>query len=193
MLLVREIMTPSVVTLSPTQTLREAVETLVTCRIGGAPVIEGTRIVGVLSAPDVLEFESESHSPGEHHDESEDAVDPAFVAAPEWDAELDAIPSYFTDWWPNQGPDAAERIATEGAAQWDLLADHTVGEAMSRTICVLDGAMEVSHAAQRMLAADVQRALVVEERSLVGIVTTSDILRAVAERRLTVRHFVFEK
>jgi predicted transcriptional regulator len=52
--------------------------------------------------------------------------------------------------------------------------------------------MEVSNA-QRMLTAGVQRALVTDEGSLVGILTTTDILRAVAERKLTVRQFVFEK
>ena len=39
--------------------------------------------------------------------------------------------------------------------------------------------MEVSNAAQRMLAAGVQRALVTEDGALVGILTTTDILRAV--------------
>jgi predicted transcriptional regulator len=68
-----------------------------------------------------------------------------------------------------------------------------VGEAMTRTVCTVDATMEVSNAAQRMLAAGAQRALVTDEGALIGILTTTDILRAVAERRLTVRQFVFEK
>lgn len=196
MLPVREIMTPSVVSLSPDQTLREAVETLVTCRIGGAPVVEGEKVIGVLSAPDILEFESVTPAPdgfrqddeGEAPEERDDEE-----SVTEWQEGDTLGSSYFTGWWPNEGPDVAERIASSRGPQWDLLADHTVSEAMSRTICTVEANLEVSNAAQRMLAAGVQRALVTDGEALVGILTTTDILRAVAEHRLTVRQHVFEK
>lgn len=191
MLKVREIMTPSVVSLAADQTLREAVEILVSCRIGGAPVLEGDRVVGVLSAADILEFESITPPPeGEREADLEEDEAPEIE---EWQ-EGDTLSSrYFTDWWPNEGPDVAERIASTHGPQWDMLADHAVSDAMSRTVCTVEANLEVSNAAQRMLSAGVQRALVTEEGSLVGILTTTDILRAVAERRLTVRQYVFEK
>lgn len=192
MLRVRDIMTPSVVTLSPHQSLRDAVETLVTCHIGGAPVVEGGRVVGVLSAPDILEFESVTGPHGERPEElPEPDVTELSIPTPEGDDEL--VSTYFTDMWPNDGPDVVARIAATRGPQWDLLADHSVGEAMSPAICFVTATTEVSNAAQRMLADGVQRALVTEEEGVVGIVTTTDILRAVAERRLTVRQFVFEK
>lgn len=192
MLKVRDIMTPSVVTLEPDQTLRDAVEVLVSCRIGGAPVVEGDRVVGVLSATDILEFESVTPAP-ESRREADEAREDDDAEVEEWTEGDPLSSSYFTDWWPNEGPDVAERMSSSQGPQWDLLADHSVGEAMSRTVCTVDAGMEVSHAAQRMLAAGAQRALVTEDGALAGIVTTTDIVRAVAERRLMVRQFVFEK
>ncbi|HEX4933898.1 MAG TPA: CBS domain-containing protein [Gemmatimonadaceae bacterium] len=192
MLRVREIMTPSVVSFSADQTLRDAVEVLVSCRIGGAPVLDGDKVVGVLSATDIIEFESVTPPPdAEAEPEPDEDVDEEELQ--EWQ-EGDALSSsYFTDWWPSEGPDVAERIASSKGPTWDLLSDHSVAEAMSRTVCTVEASMEVSNAAQRMLAAGAQRALVTDEGSLVGILTTTDILRAVAERRLTVRQYVFEK
>lgn len=193
MLKVRDIMTPSVVTFEPDQTLRDAVEVLVSCRIGGAPVVEGDTVVGVLSANDILEFESVTPAPESNHEVEDEEGEEERMSAEEWTEGDELSSSYFTDWWPNEGPDVAERMSSSRGPQWDLLADHSVGEAMSRTVCTVDANMEVSNAAQRMLAAGAQRALVTEAGALAGIVTTTDILRAVAERRLMVRQFVFDK
>ncbi len=193
MLRVRDIMTPSVVTFEADQTLRDAVEILVSCRIGGAPVVEGDKVIGVLSATDILEFESVTPAPESSREEEEEEVESEDVRAEEWTEGEELSSTYFTDWWPNEGPDVAERMSSSQGPQWDFLADHSVGEAMTRTVCTMDGSTEVSSAAQRMLAAGAMRALVTDEGALVGIVTTTDIVRAVAERRLTVRQFVFEK
>lgn len=192
MLRVRDIMTPSVVTLSPHQSIRDAIETLVACHIGGAPVVDGGKVVGVLSAPDILEFESVTGPHGERPDE---LPEPEVSELPDMESSGDdeLASTYFTDMWPNEGPDVVGRIGATRGPQWDLLADHSVGEVMSTAICFVAAADEVSNAAQRMLADGVQRALVTEQESVVGIVTTTDILRAVAERRLTVRQFVFDK
>jgi CBS domain-containing protein len=189
MLRVRDIMTPHVVTLTPDATLREAIDTLVTCRIGGAPVMEGEQVVGILSAPDILEFES---------------ITPIAAAVSEWheaveseevepdDEEPESASVYFTDHWFDNGASVAERFESTSGPEWDFLNDHLVVEAMARSVCVLPQALEVSAAAQRMLAAGVQRAIVVDGGKLAGILTATDVLRAVAERRLSTRQFVFE-
>lgn len=192
MLKVRDIMTPGVVSVAAEQTLRDAVDVLVECRIGGAPVVSGDKIVGVLSAADIIEFESVNPVEGRDEAQDEDS-DADIVGSREWSEGDDLSSSFFTDWWPSDGPDVAERIASSENITWDFLADHTVSEAMTRTVCTVDVNMEVSNAAQRMLAAGVQRALVTDDAVLAGILTTSDILRAVAERKLTVRQFVFDK
>ncbi|MBL8983094.1 MAG: CBS domain-containing protein [Gemmatimonadetes bacterium] len=183
MLRVKDVMTPNVVTLAPEQSLRQAIDTLVTCRIQGAPVVDNGRVVGVLSAPDILEFESTVGS--EPEDEAEDDVE-------EWSEGDEWSSSYFTDLWTGREEDVVERVATEGRAM-GFLDSHTVGEAMSRTVCTLPAELEVSNAAQRLLAAGVQRAIVTDDTGFVGILSATDILRAVAEHRLTVRQMVFVK
>lgn len=187
MLKVREIMTPHVVVLAPDQSLREAVDTLVSCGIQGAPVVEGEKIVGVLSSRDIIEFEAANPvEPNEPESQEDEDLDTPV----EWEEGEEWSTSYFTDLWTQRNADVAERIAAESGPT-DMLADHQVSEAMSRTICTLSGDLEVSLAAQRMLAAGVQRALVTEGEAFIGILSTTDIMRAVAERRLTVRQFVF--
>lgn len=183
MLRVREIMTPNVVTLAPEQTLRMAIDTLVTCRIQGAPVVEDGQVVGVLSAPDILEFESVR---GTEPEEGE------VEAVEEWQEGEEWSSSYFTDLWTGRDEDVVERVATEGRAL-GFLDSHSVADAMSRTVCTLPADLEVSNAAQRLLAAGVQRAIVTDGSAFVGILSATDILRAVAEHRLTVRQMVFVK
>lgn len=191
MLRVREIMTPDVVTLAPDQSLREAINTLVTCRIQGAPVVAGDKVVGVLSASDILEFESLTPIEEEEVEEEEDE-DEVAAEAEEWGDGDEWTSSYYTDLWTSRGPDVAERMQAPGKA-WDMLAEHPVSEAMSRAVLTVPANLEVTAAAQRLLAAGVQRALVLDEGGLVGILSTTDIMRAVAEHRLTVRQMVFER
>ncbi len=55
MLKVAEVMSESVLTLSPTSTLGEATVTLATLGVSGAPVIEADRLVGVFSKSDIID------------------------------------------------------------------------------------------------------------------------------------------
>ncbi|MBK8249775.1 MAG: CBS domain-containing protein [Gemmatimonadetes bacterium] len=183
MLRVKDIMTPNVVTLTPEQSLRQAIDTLVTCRIQGAPVVDNGRVVGVLSAPDLLEFESVAGNEPEETDEGD---------VEEWQEGDEWSSSYFTDLWTGRDEDVVERVATQGRAM-SFLDSHTVGEAMARTVCTLPADLEVSNAAQRLLAAGVQRAIVTDDTGFIGILSATDILRAVAEHRLTVKQMVFVK
>ena len=184
MLRVKDIMTPNVVTLAPDQSLRLAIDTLVTCRIQGAPVVDNGRVVGVLSAPDLLEFESLRGNEPEEEEDEEDVEE--WQEGDEWQS------TYFTDLWTGRDEDVVDRVATEGRAL-GFLDTHTVADAMSRTVCTLPADLEVSNAAQRLLAAGVQRAIVTDDSGFVGILSATDILRAVAEHRLTVRQMVFVK
>jgi CBS domain-containing protein len=68
-----------------------------------------------------------------------------------------------------------------------MLAEHTVDEAMSRAVLAVQPNSTVQSAADYMKASGAHRVLVVDEGRLVGIVTTMDITRAVAEYRLTER------
>lgn len=53
----RDLMTTEVLTLSPDDSLRRAVEVLSTHKISGAPVVAGEQVVGVLSVTDIIAFQ----------------------------------------------------------------------------------------------------------------------------------------
>jgi CBS domain-containing protein len=76
--------------------------------------------------------------------------------------------------------------------EWDQLAEHTVEEAMSHAVCAVAANAEVGAAADAILAARTHRALVLDGDDLVGIVSATDIIRAVAERKLQPRRYVFD-
>jgi hypothetical protein len=49
-------MTPEVITVDPENTLREVIDILSASSVGGAPVVSGGKVVGVISKSDVLDF-----------------------------------------------------------------------------------------------------------------------------------------
>jgi CBS domain-containing protein len=51
---IRDVMTETVVTVTPDTTLKEAATLMLEHRISGLPVVDGTRVLGVLSETDVL-------------------------------------------------------------------------------------------------------------------------------------------
>lgn len=55
MVKVAEVMSESVLTLSPSSTLGEATQTLATLGVSGAPVVDGERLVGVFSKSDIVD------------------------------------------------------------------------------------------------------------------------------------------
>lgn len=52
---VKELMSQSVLTLSPESTLEEAAQTLANLGVSGAPVVEGDKLVGVFSKSDIVD------------------------------------------------------------------------------------------------------------------------------------------
>ncbi|MBV9880683.1 MAG: CBS domain-containing protein [Gemmatirosa sp.] len=185
MLRIREIMTRDVLTVSPSTSLQEAAALFAERHVGGAPVVAGGHVVGVVSMSDVLAFAA---SPPDGHS----AMDPDDDDAPpdEGDANEPSA-RYFTDLWDAAGGEVTERIADVARPSWDLLAAHTVEEVMSRSVLALSSDTSVLLAAATMQAADVHRLLVIDGSVLRGIVTTVDVVRAVAEGRLVRRTFVF--
>ena len=190
MLRLRDIMTADVVTISPQTTLRDAAELFAARHVGGAPVVEGAAVVGVLSASDILAFVASTPGVPREGEEPD-----------EWDewgedtrSETEDEPSahFFTELWADAGADVTERMATPASAEWDVLAEHTAAEAMTRRVFALPPTADVSAAAERMRAADVHRVLVMEGGALLGIVTTMDLARAVADHRIVRRTYVFD-
>lgn len=181
----RDIMSTDLVTLTPEARLREAIEVLRGSGITGAPVVAGDRVVGVLSANDVLESEVDTPPvPSER---------PAQV---EWGglededeslkAEAGEVPpaAFFIGMWSDAGGDVLERFEDVEGPEWDVLEDVTVGEAMTPTVYSRGPDTPLPEAAAFMLETGVHRILVMEGDRLLGIVSTTDIVRAVAEGRV---------
>lgn len=85
-----------------------------------------------------------------------------------------------------------EPAEVRAESEQGIIDDHTVEEAMTRgPLHTLTPDMPADRAAEVMRHEQVHRLPVLEGDRLVGIVSTVDFVRAVAERRLTHRTFVF--
>lgn len=190
MLRLADIMSTEVVTVSPDLPVRDAMDLLVAEHISGAPVVSGQRVVGVITAADLLEFAA------------------GLPAAPplrepttemgEWEDDTEAVDTgnepgatYFTEMWDDAGADAVERTASPSTPEWNVLEEHTVSEAMTTALWMLPPETDVPRAAEYMEKHGIHRVLVMDDEKLLGIVTTSDISEAVAGHKLTERRFVF--
>ncbi len=185
MLRVRDIMTTNVIVLSPQTSLLSAVQLFADSQVTGAPVVEGSKVVGVLSVSDLMEFTGSSAEPevrtgegiepmrwtdGVSREDVEREDEPAAALTSDF---FGATSTAFIDAVPDS---SGEGIVT--------LAGHEVGELMSRKIWAVGPGDYVADAAKMMQRATIHRVLVMENERLVGIVTTTDIARAVADGRL---------
>lgn len=182
---VAELMTRDVITVDPETTLREVASLLASEHIGGVPVVSGQEILGVVSAVDLLEFDADA--PGSPTERAE--VEARVGETPEdleWEVEEGTEPAatYFTELWADAGADLVERFEQIDSPEWNVLDEHVVSEVMTRSVFAVSPDTPVREAAGRMLEADVHRALVVEDGRLAGMLTSLDILRAVAEHGL---------
>ncbi|HZE07802.1 MAG TPA: CBS domain-containing protein [Gemmatimonadaceae bacterium] len=146
MLRVADIMTTDIASADPDMNLREAIAILADNHVGGAPVIQRGKVVGVFSASDLL--------------------------------------AYITD--SNDGP-PSESLRHRRTS----LEDVTVAELMTRELKSLASNCTVEQAADFMRRNQIHRALVMDEGKLVGIVTTTDVVKAVAQHRLHTNTYVF--
>ena len=200
MLRLRDIMTTDVITVDPNVSIREAMDLFTSRRISGAPVVAGGEVIGVVSATDLLQFAAAL--PG---------VPTEREAAPEWlgditgdeddqstlpEAGVEDDPSalYFTQLWDDAGATVSERIVSQTGAEWNSLEEHTVSEAMTRApVCALTPDTLVTVAADYMRRARIHRVLVMKEKELLGLVSSTDITAAVADGKLTARTYLFDR
>lgn len=176
---VSEIMTRDVVRLHPGATLREAVEVFRSEDVSGAPVTQNDQVLGVVSVTDILEFQA-TH-PGVPVARPEEA-EPEPLEGPETWGEGEEQPSaYFVDYWSDVGAELTARFQETDGPEWDILENHQVSEVMTRTVVGVSPDATVREAARKMLDVEVQRLLVIEDGVLQGILTATDVVRAVAE------------
>lgn len=180
---IEQIMSTELVTVSPELTLQEVARVFAESGISGAPVVSGRELVGVISTTDLVEFETTNPGAPRHHENRA-----------EW-GEIQTLPGlgdsgdpepnvYFTEMWEDAGADVLERFEND-SPEWNRMAEATVGSVMTTTVVSLPPESSVQEAARIMLLAAVHRILVVDdEGDLVGLVSASDIVRAVSERGL---------
>jgi CBS domain-containing protein len=198
MLRIRDIMTTDLITLDPNHTIREAMDVFVAKRISGAPVVAGDEVVGVISAMDLVQFAASLPGvPTERELTSDLLEDPNDDEAERRvlsDRSDDPSGVFFTELWDDSGVPVVERMAGPTTAEWNSLEEHTVSEAMTRApVHALTPDTLVTAAAEYMQRAQIHRVLVMTGRTLIGVVTTSDVTQAVAEGKLTTHTYVFDR
>lgn len=193
MLRVRDIMSTDVVTIEPQATVRDAMELLARRHVSGAPVVSGDVLVGVVSANDLMTFAAAL--PGvpterDTHDDWAEWGEPSI--ADEVESETEAPSAYFSDLWEDAGADVSERFADVSTPEWNALEEHDVSEVMTRApFATLGPDATAQEAAELMRANAIHRVLVTDGDRLVGVVSSLDIARAAAERKLQTRTYVF--
>lgn len=181
MLRVRDVMTADPVTIGPDASLRDAVELLTRHAVSGVPVVRGRRVLGTLSARDIVAFEALTPGVPRERDDEDVWVEPEPIILDDTDTPTSA---FFADLWEDAGADVAERFRATDSPEWDVLAEHTVDEAMSPGVFAVQLTTSVEAAAEFMKMTGTHRVMVIHGNQLVGIVTTMDITRAVAEQRI---------
>ncbi|NLX48728.1 MAG: CBS domain-containing protein [Methanospirillum sp.] len=154
---VSEIMSPDPVTIQAQATVRDAARIMRENRIGGLPVLDGTRLVGMVTDSDLLALLS-TRPP------SEDLWLPSPL-------EIIEVPiREFINWEKTK------------AALTDI-GTMAVSEVMSEPPISIGGDLEIADAAALMLREGIVRLPVMRGAELVGIVTRSDIVQGLAAGR----------
>jgi len=170
---VRDIMRTDIVSVTPETTVRELVRSLAERRIGGVPVLnERGELVGIVTTTDLVRLAA-------------DAAEVPLaglldqVTPPSIRDEADGLLSFLSSdaWGDAESLAPVERIGTEGGMEYE---EYRVADIMRPAQCTVAPDEPLNALARRLLESHVHRAPVIEQGRLVGIVTTFDILRAVA-------------
>ncbi len=165
---VRDIMVHPVRTVDPRTSVCELVQLLAREQISGVPVLDGSRkLLGVVSASDVIRLMA-----SEHEVPSGDPLwDP--VAWDEDTAEDDLLHELMTE---REGGGEGGSPPQGGAGS--VLDATTVGDIMTPATFTISPDATVRELAAFLTGGRIHRCLVVERGRLVGIVTSSDVVRA---------------
>ena len=154
--IIADVMTRDVATLSPEMTLKEMDRIFVERQVSGAPVVEGERLVGIVSQADVVRL---------LYDEQKKAQQ---------------VSDFYTSPFPIP-ISALDQLAKDSRKIADHLTKRTVGEVMIPHPLTVSPSDDVESVARLMIKEKIHRVLVTEEERLVGIVSSLDIVRLVAE------------
>lgn len=152
-MLIKDVMTPDPVTIQTDANVSEAASILRKKRIGGIPVMEGERLVGIVTETDLLSL----LDVGELSDD-------LWLPSP---LEIIEIPiREFVNW------EKTKKALTD-------ISESPVSDIMSTDVIYIDEDAEIEEAAKLMLSEGIARLPVVRDDRLVGIVTRQDIVRGI--------------
>ncbi len=163
---VRDVMTTELKTVEPHMSLADLERELTEAGISGAPVVEQGRLCGVVTRSDIVRQISVGRV------QAETALD------------------YYRDFTGIGGPAPGDELPGEAEREArgvaERLRDERVRDAMIDHVISVAPDADIAEAARQMVAHSVHRVLVVEQGRLVGLVSTLDLVRILAERRLVV-------
>ena len=138
----------------------------------------GRRLVGVVTTSDILSFQASTPViPAGGSEPNEWELEPT----EEWQEGDEAPAAFFSDSLADAGADVVERFEETDGPEWDLLAEHTVAEAMTRKVLTVQPDTELVAAARLMGRHQVHRLLVLEGRRTARSAGSMDVVRAVGQ------------
>ena len=156
-------------------------------------MVSGAHVVGVVSAADLLDLAASARGLPRPIDEASPAEMNDGSSDDEIGREDAPATSYFAELWSTASDAVTERVNNPESIGTDLLDEHTVDEIMSRPLVALSPNDDVLSAAEVMRRQSIHRVIVVQNGTLVGIVSALDIVRAVADHKLVTRTYVFDR
>lgn len=159
---VRDVMSTDIVTVAPDMTVVGLARMLRKEDLSGAPVVEGDRVVGVVSDSDILRLAVEEGA-------LEELVDDTGGSESE---------GYF-----RSSPGVLGRLGRflPTGVPGTRLEAHSVRDIMTSATFSVRPEATLSEAARFLAGASIERALVFDDGRLVGVVTTFEVLKGLTE------------
>jgi CBS domain-containing protein len=177
-MMVKDIMHRDVVTAAPEVTVRELAFLLSDEGISGVPVVSPSgEVLGVVSSTDVVRTAAHS-SEVEVGGGRWVAIPPPEGTVDPEDEVLDSFSDYFL---PEDSPTFGAEWAPEAESTLDTL---TVSDIMTPVTFSVNPDTSLKDLADFLVRGRIHRALVLEDGRLAGIVTSMDVLRALAEGKI---------
>ncbi|MBP2134305.1 CBS domain-containing protein [Methanomicrobium sp. W14] len=153
-MLIKDVMTPDPVTVKADSKVREAAGILRKYRIGGLPVMDGERVVGIVTETDILSLL-----------ETGDLSDDLWLPSP---LEIIEVPiREFVNW------EKTKKALSD-------IGESPVSDIMSSDVVSIEDGADIEEGARLMLDEGIARLPVIRDDKLVGIVTRQDIVRGIS-------------
>ncbi len=153
---VGEVMTRDVATVSPGMTLKDVDRFLLEREVSGAPVVDGDRLLGIVSRTDVIRV---------LYDEQREAQ---------------RVSDFYTSPFPIP-ISALQHLAKDSRQIAEHLIKRKVSEVMTPDPLTVSPSDDIQWVARLMDSQRIHRVLVTEDERLVGILSSLDIVRLVSE------------